>query len=107
MNFASYEKKIVGEKRAQPVPIGIPIVWWKTFPAKATKILSIRNSSILMMSFSEYLVLESECPFTKYVSSWANTKYLIILVSLFFSFSGEVWLYKTWKNRNTLCLLHG
>ena len=73
-------------------------VCWKTFPAKTTKILSTRNSSILMMSSSEYLFLESECSFTKYVSSCPYTKYLylrlpflkmkvfrIILVSLSFN----------------------
>ena len=83
---------------AQFVPIGMPTVCWKTFPAKTTKILSTRNSSILMMSSSEYLLLESECSFTKYVSSCPNTKYLylrlpflkmkafrIILVSLSFN----------------------
>ena len=32
---------------AQFVPIGMPTVCWKTFPAKTTKILSTRNSSIL------------------------------------------------------------
>ena len=71
----------------------------KTFPAKTTKILSTRNSSILMMSSSEYLCLESECSFTKYVSSCPYTKYLylrlpflkmkafrMILVSLSFNF---------------------
>ena len=69
------------------------------FPAKITKILSTRNSSILMMSSSEYLFLESECFFTKYVSSCPNNKYLyrrlpflkmkafrMILVSLSFNF---------------------
>ena len=45
---------------------------------KTTKILSTRNSSILMMSSSEYLLLESECSFTKYVSSCPNTKYLYL-----------------------------
>ena len=84
---------------AQFVPIGMPTVCWKTFPAKTTKILSTRNSSILMMSASEYLILESEFSFTKHVSSCLNTKYLylrlpflkmkalqIILVSLFSNF---------------------
>ena len=41
-----------------------------------TKILSTRNSTILMVSSSEYLFLESECIFTIYVSSCHNTKYL-------------------------------
>ena len=43
------------------VPIGIPTICWKTFPAKTTKTMSTRTSSILMTSSSEYLCLESEC----------------------------------------------
>ena len=100
MKSASYEyRKMSARRGAQFVPIGMPNVCWKTFPAKTTKILSTRNSSILMMSSSEYLLLESECSFTKYVSSCPNTKYLylrlpflkmkafrIILVTLSFNF---------------------
>ena len=52
-------------RRAQFVPIGMPIICWKTFPAKTTKMLSTRNSSILIMSSSVYLFFESECSFTK------------------------------------------
>ena len=40
-------QKDVGEKRAQFVPICMPTVCWKTFPAKTTKVLSTRNSKIL------------------------------------------------------------
>ena len=76
MKSASYEyRKMSARRGAQFVPIGMPTVCWKTFPAKTTKILSTRNSSILMMSSSEYLLLESECSFTKYVSPCPNTKY--------------------------------
>ena len=79
MKSASYEyRKMSARSGAQFVPIGMPTVCWKTFPAKTTKILSTRNSSILMMSSSEYLFLESECSFTKYVSSCPNTKYLYL-----------------------------
>ena len=91
----------------------ITTVCCKTFPAKPPKILSTRNSSILMMSSSEYLFLDSECSFTKYVSSCPNTKnwhlrlplfkmkaFRIILMSLF-SISGEVSLYKARKNQKT------
>ena len=42
----------------QFVPIGMATVCLRTFPAKTTKILPTRNSSILMMSASEYLFLE-------------------------------------------------
>ena len=75
-------------------------ICWKTFPAKTTKMLSTRNSSILMMSSSEYLCLESECSFKKCDSSWPKTRYLylrlpflnmkefrMILASLLFSLS--------------------
>ena len=100
MKSASYEyRKMSARSGAQFVPIGMPTVCWKIFPAKTTKILSTRNSSILKMSSSEYLFLESECSFTKYVSSCPNTKYLyrrmpflkmkafrMILVSLSFNF---------------------
>ena len=48
------------------------------FSGKTTTILPTRNSSILMMSSSEYLFLESECSFTKYVSSCPNIKYLYL-----------------------------
>ena len=79
MKSASYEyRKMSARSGAQFVPIGMPTVCWKTFPAKTTKILSTRNSSILMMSSSEYLFLESECSFTKYISSCPNTKYLYL-----------------------------
>ena len=35
---------------AQFVPIEIPTICWKTFPAETTKMFSTRNSSILMMT---------------------------------------------------------
>ena len=50
---------------AQFVPIGMPIICWKTFPPKTTKMLSTRNSSILMMSSSVYWFFESGCSLTK------------------------------------------
>ena len=56
MKSASYEyRKMSARRGTQFVPIRMPTVCWKTFPAKTTKILSTRNSSILMMSPSEYL----------------------------------------------------
>ena len=73
----------------------------------------------LVVSSSEYLFLESECSFTKYVSLCPNTKYLHLRVLFLklkafrkipvslFSFSVEVRLYKAWKNQRTWCLLHG
>ena len=66
MNSASYEYRNMSARRgAQFVPIGMPIICWKTFPPKTTKMLSTRNSSMLMMSSSVYLFFESECSLTK------------------------------------------
>ena len=59
-------RKMSARRGTQFVPIGMPTVCRKTFPATTTKILSSTiNSSILMMSASEYLFLESECSFTQ------------------------------------------
>ena len=44
---ASYEYRKMSARGAQFVPIGMPTVCWKTFPAKTMKILSTRNSSKL------------------------------------------------------------
>ena len=66
MDSASYEYKNMSARRgAQFVSMGMPIICWKTFPAKTTKMLSTRNSSILMMSSPVYLLFESECSLTK------------------------------------------
>ena len=66
MNSASYEFRNMSAKReAQVVSMGMPIICWKTFPAKTTKMLSTRNSSILTMFSSVYLPFELECFFTK------------------------------------------
>ena len=66
MNSASYEyRNMSARRRAQIVPMGMPIICWKIIPAKTTKMLSTRNSSILIMSSSVYLLFESECSFTK------------------------------------------
>ena len=62
MNSASYEYRNMSARRgAQFVPIGMPTIYWKTFPSKTTKMLSTRNSSMLMMPSSVYLFFESEC----------------------------------------------
>ena len=66
MNSASYEyRNMSARRRAQFVPIGMPTICWKTFPPKTMKMLSTRNSSMLMMSSSVYLFFESECSLTK------------------------------------------
>ena len=133
VNSASYEyRKMSARRGAQFVPIGMPTVCWKTsgiYP----KIVSTRNSSILMMSSSEYLffrigvLLHKICfvmplyqIFVSMVTIFENEgvsdiwlpflkmkAFRIILESLFFSISGDVWLYKAWKNQKTWCLLHG
>ena len=108
-------QKDVGEKRGTIRTHWVPTVCWKTFPANTTKILSTRNSSILMMSSSEYLLLESECSFTKYVSSYPNTKYLylrlpflkmnafrIILVSLSFNFWWGMVVWRVEKSKDLM-----
>ena len=65
MNSASYEYRNMSARRgAQFVPMGMPIICWKTFTAKTSKMLLTRNSSILMMSSSVYLLFESECSLT-------------------------------------------
>ena len=69
-------------------PIGIPTICWKTFPAKTKKMLYTRNSSILMMSSSEYFILESECSFTQYASSSLNTRHLYLRLPFFFENEG-------------------
>ena len=84
MKSASYEyRKMSARSGAQFVPIGMPNVCWKLFRQKPRKILSTRNSSILMMLSSEYSFLESDCSFTKYVSSCPNTKYLYLRLPFF------------------------
>ena len=66
MHSASYEyRNKSARKGAQFLPMDIPIICWKTFPANTKKMLSTRDSSILMMSSSVYLLFESECFLTK------------------------------------------
>ena len=66
MNPASYEYRNMSARRGAPLlPMGMPIICMKTFPAKTTKMLSTRNLSILMMSSSMYSLFESECSLTK------------------------------------------
>ena len=62
MNSASYEYSNMSARRgAQSVPVRMPIICWKTFPAKTTIMLSTRNSNILMMSSSASLLFECQC----------------------------------------------
>ena len=104
MKSASYEyRKMSARSGAQFVPIGMPTVCWKTFPAKTTKILSTRNSSILMMSSSEYLFLESECSFTKYVSSCPSTKYLYLRLP--FLKMNVSYLLSNWLKIHKMCCI--
>ena len=50
MNSASYEyRNMTAGRVAQFVPMGMPIICWKTFPAKTTKMVSTRNSSIHLL----------------------------------------------------------
>ena len=55
MNSASFEYRNMSTRRgAQFVPIGMQNIFWKTFPPKITKMLSTRNSSMLMIISSVY-----------------------------------------------------
>ena len=77
MNSASYEYRNMSTRTgALFVPIGMPNICWKTFPPKTTKMLSTRNTSMLMMSSSMYLFFESECSLTKYGTSRPKTRHL-------------------------------
>ena len=54
MNTASYEYEKMSARRGVPfVHIGMSTICWNTFPAKTSKILSARNLSISILSFSE------------------------------------------------------
>jgi hypothetical protein len=76
MNSASLKyKNKSANKGAQLVPMGIQAVCWKIWLPKTTKMLSMRNSNISLMSTSEYLCVESESRITKYVREWLTTKY--------------------------------
>ena len=118
MNSASYEHRQMSARGGeQVVPMGMPTVCWKTFHAKTTTMLSTRNPSILIMSFSEFLFLESECSFTNLL---LRGRIFVYAVTVFENegvldytcdspppVSGEVWLYKVWKIQKTWCWLHG
>ena len=78
IRFVWIQKGCRREEGHNSYPLECLLSAGRLFSAKTTKILSTRNSSILMMSSSEYLLLESECSFTKYVSSCPNTKYLYL-----------------------------
>ena len=62
---------------AQLVPFKMPTICWETFSAKTT-IMSTRNSNIMMMSFSECLLLESSVKkykiFVSVVAVFKNSK---------------------------------
>ena len=63
MKSASYKyRKMSARRGAQFVPIGMLTVCLKTFPAKTTKILSTRKSSILMMSSSDTCIQNQSAP---------------------------------------------
>ena len=75
MNSVSYEyRNMLARRGAQFVPIGMPTICWKTFPPMTTKMLSTRNSCVLMMQSPVYLFFESECTLTKQGPSRPKTK---------------------------------
>ena len=73
MNSASYEYRYMSARRGaqfvQLCPLECRLSVGKPFPPKTTKMLSTRNSSMLMMSSSVYLFFESECFLTKRTES--------------------------------------
>ena len=84
MNSASYEyRNMSGRRGTQLVSIGMPTTCWKIFPPKITKLLSTRNSSMLVMSSSVYLLFESECSLTKYGPLRPKTKNLYLQFPFF------------------------
>ena len=56
--------------------MGMPIIDWKIFTAKATKMLLTRNSAILMISLPVYLLFESECSYIKHIDDYFYTIFL-------------------------------
>ena len=83
MNSASYEYRNMSARRgAQFVPMGMPIICWKTFPAKTTKMLSTRNSSILIMSSSVYFKIFDfhypHIPFCNFQNSISEKNVLLL-----------------------------
>ena len=85
MKSASYEyrKKMSARRGAQFVPIGMPTISWKTFLPKTTKMLSTRNSRILMKSFSAYLFFESACSLENRVLRDLKLKKIVSAISIF------------------------
>ena len=93
------DRNMSARRGAQLVLIGMPTICWKTFSPRTTKMLSTRNSSMLIMSSSVHLLFESECSLTKYGPSRPKTTHLylrflflwvkefrMIVASLLFSF---------------------
>ena len=67
----------------QFVQIGMPTICWKTFSPQIMKMLSTRNSFMLIMSSSVYFLFESECSLTKLGFSSPEIKNLVSAISIF------------------------
>ena len=60
MNSASYEYRNKSARRgAHFVLMGMPIICWKTFPAKTTTMLSTRNSILIAKVCTEVFVISA------------------------------------------------
>lgn len=65
LRSVSYELRIVSLRRRAPfVPMGMQIFCWKKNLPNVTNVLSINNSTILIMSVSKTFLFESEWYFT-------------------------------------------
>ena len=79
---ASCEYRNMSVRRgAKSVAVGMPTICVKTFPPKTMKILSTRNTSMLMRSSSVYLFFDTECSLTKYGPARTKTKHLYLRFS--------------------------
>ena len=120
MKSASYEyRKMSARSGAQFVPIGMPTVCWKTFPAKTTKnivnkklkhlgdvvfrVLVFRIRVLLHKNMFLHALIPNICIYGYRFWKWRRFGWY---GWVFLSISGEVWLYKEWKNQKTRCLLH-
>jgi hypothetical protein len=81
MNYTTKEYKNKStNKELQLVPMGIATICLKIWLPKITKMLSMRNPNISLMSALEYLCVQSESWNTKDVCECLTTKYEYFLL---------------------------
>ena len=87
-------KKNWARRGAKFIPTDMPTICWKIVPAKRTKMLSTRDSGILMLSSSVYLPLGFENRVLRYIFSkclYLRFQFLWIVVLVIFA---EIWRFK-------------